>query len=95
MGTRNGRSADDVRRDIAAERNQLASAVEDLRSGLGEATDVGRKLRANLPVAAAGAASAGFVLAGGIGATMRYLARRGREGDEKARFGPFKLLDRR
>jgi hypothetical protein len=95
MGTRNGRSAEDVRRDIAAERDQLASAVDDLRSGLGEATDVGGKLRANLPVAAAGAMSAGFVLAGGIGATMRYLARRGREGDEKARFGPFKLIDRR
>ena len=95
MGTRNGRSAEDVRRDIAAERDQLASAVDDLRSGLGEATDVAGKLRANLPVAAAGAMSAGFVLAGGVGATMRYLARRGREGDEKARFGPFKLIDRR
>jgi len=95
MGTRNGRSAEDVRRDIAAERDQLASAIDDLRSGLGEATDVAGKLRANLPVAAAGAVSAGFVLAGGIGATMRYLARRGREGDEKARFGPFKLIDRR
>ena len=95
METRNGRSTEDVRRDIAAERDQLASAVEDLRSGLGEATDVAGKLRANLPVAAAGAVSAGFVLAGGIGATMRYFARRGREGDEKARFGPFKLIDRR
>ena len=95
MGTRNGRSAEDVLRDIAAERDQLASAVDDLRSGLGEATDVAGKLRANLPVAAAGAVSAGFVLAGGVGATMRYLARRGREGDEKARFGPFKLIDRR
>lgn len=95
MGTRNGRSAEDVRRDIAVERDQLASAVEDLRSGLGAATDIGGKLRANLPVAAAGAVSAGFVLAGGIGAAMRYIARRGREGDEKARFGPFKLIDRR
>ena len=94
MGTRNGRSAEDVRRDIAVERDQLASAVDDLRSGLGEATDVAGKLRANLPVAAAGAMSAGFVLAGGVGATMRYLARKGREGDEKARFGPFKLIDR-
>jgi hypothetical protein len=40
---------------------------------------VAGKLRAKLPVAAAGALSAGFVLAGGIGATMRYFARRGRE----------------
>lgn len=94
MGTRNGRSPEDVRKDIAAEREQLASAVDVLRSGLGEATDVAGKLRANLPVAAAGALSAGFVLAGGIGATMRYLARRGREGDEKARFGPFSFIDR-
>ncbi len=95
MGTRNGRSTEEVRRAIAVERDQLASAVEELRSGLGEATNVAGKLRANLPVAAAGAVSAGFVLAGGIGATMRYFARRGREGDEKARFGPFKLIDRR
>ena len=95
MGTSNGRSAEEVRRDIAAERDQLASAVEELRSGLGEATDVAGKVRANLPAATAGAMSAGFVLAGGIGATMRYLARRGREGEEKARFGPFKLISRR
>jgi hypothetical protein len=95
MGTSDGRSAEEVRREIAAERDQLASAVEDLRSGLGEATDVAGKLRGHLPIAAAGAMSAGFVLAGGVGATMRYLARRGREHEEKARFGPFKLIGRR
>jgi len=50
-----------------------------LREGLGEATDVAGKLRANLPVVAAGALGAGFFLAGGIGATMRFLARKGRE----------------
>jgi hypothetical protein len=41
--------------------------------------DVTAKLRARLPLAAAGALVAGFVVAGGIGATMRLLFRRGRE----------------
>ena len=72
------RTIEDVRREIAAERDGLASSVEQLRTGLGEATNVAEAAR-NLPVTTAGALGAGFVLAGGIGATMRYLARRGRE----------------
>jgi hypothetical protein len=91
----NNRTAVEVRRDIAAERDRLADAVDDLRVGLGEATDVTGKLRARLPVAAAGALGAGFVIAGGIGATARLIFRRGREGREKARFGPFAFIDRR
>jgi Protein of unknown function (DUF3618) len=79
VATTNGRTPDAVRRDIEAERAQLAAAVEQLREGLGEATDVAGKLRARLPAAAAGAFGAGFFFAGGIGATMRLLARRGRE----------------
>jgi hypothetical protein len=94
MATRNGRSAADVRRDIETERDRLATAVDDLRAGLGEATDISGKLKSRLPVATAAALGAGFVLAGGIGATMRLLMRRGREGKEKARFGPFSLVDR-
>lgn len=84
----------EVRKDIESERDELAHAVEHLRGELGEATDIAGKLRTKLPVVAAGAASAGFVLAGGIGATMRYFARRSREGSEKARVGRFSLLDR-
>jgi hypothetical protein len=95
MAATTNRSMEAVRRDIAAERDQLANAVEELRTGLGEATDVGAKLRARLPVVAAGALSAGFVVAGGVGATMRLLFRRGREGREKARVGPFAFIDRR
>jgi hypothetical protein len=94
MAARNGRTPEEVRQEIEAERNQLASAVDELREGIGEATDVGGKLRANLPVAAAGALVVGFVLSGGIGATMRLVFRRGREGDTKARLGPFSLVDR-
>ena len=92
---RNGRTAEDVKRDLAGERDRLASAVDDLRRELGEVTDVSGKLRANLPAVGAAALGAGFVLAGGIGATMRWLARRSREGHEKARFGPFSFVDRR
>ena len=91
---RNGRTAEDVRRDLAAERDELADAVDELRRGVHEATDVKGKLARNLPVAAGVALAAGFVVAGGIGATMRLLARKGREGDEKVRFGRFSFIDR-
>jgi hypothetical protein len=94
MAATNNRTTADVRREIATERDQLADAVEDLRTGLGEATDIGGKLRAHLPVVTVGALGAGFVVAGGIGATMRLFFRRGREGKEKARFGPFAFIDR-
>jgi len=90
MAGGNTRTAEQVRRDIEAEREQLADAVDDLRAGM----DVTAKLRSKLPVVAAGALGAGFLLAGGIGATMRLLARRGREGTTKARLGPFSLVDR-
>ncbi len=94
MAGRNSRSADDVRREIQAEREQLSQAVDSLRAGIGQATNVAGKLREHLPVVAAGALGAGFVVAGGIGATMRLLMRRRREGKERARFGRFSLVDR-
>jgi len=94
MATSNGRTAEQVRRDIEAEREQLADAVEDLRGGLASVTDIGGKLRKNLPLVAAGALGAGFFAAGGIGATMRLRARRSREGTTKAKLGPFSLVDR-
>jgi hypothetical protein len=84
------RTTGDVRRDIEAEREGLAAAVEDLR----EAADVTAIVRAKLPAIAAGAAGAGFFFAGGVGATMRLLARRGREGRTKAKAGRFSLVDR-
>jgi hypothetical protein len=90
----NSRTQEQVRREIETERDQLASAVDVLRSEIGEATDIGAKVRSKLPAVAAGALGAGFLLAGGIGATMRLLARRGREGKEKARFGRFSFVDR-
>jgi hypothetical protein len=89
----NGRSAEQLRHEIEAEREQLAQAVDELRTEMGEAADVTAKLRAKLPVVAVGALGAGFVLAGGIGATMRLVFRRGREGTERARLGRFTIID--
>jgi len=90
MATTDSRSTEQVRRDIEAERERLADAVDDLRSGL----DPGTMLKGKIPIAAAAAFGAGFLLSGGIGATMRLIFRRGREGDEKARFGRFSFVDR-
>ena len=94
MPGRNGRTTEEVRREIETERERLAAAVEELREEVGEVTDVTGKLREKLPVVAVGALGAGFVLAGGIGATARLLFRRGRESKTKARLGPFSLVDR-
>ena len=94
MATGNARTPEDLRREIETEREELATAVDTLRAEIGEATNVGAKLRGKLPAVAAGALGAGFVLAGGIGATMRLFARKSREGTEKARFGRFRLVDR-
>ena len=80
-----------LRREVEAEREQLAKAVEQLRAEIAETK---ASLRRKLPVIAAGALAAGFFVGGGAGATMRLLARRSREGSEKARFGRFRLVDR-
>ena len=85
------RSVEQIRRDLAAERGRLAAAVESLRGEL----DLGKTLRPKLPALAAGAAGAGFFLAGGLGATLRLLARRGREGKARASVGGFTVVDRR
>lgn len=69
------RTTDDLKRELAAEREQLAASVDHLRGELGLAA----KAKAKLPLLAGGAAAAGFVLSGGIGAAMRFLARRSRE----------------
>jgi hypothetical protein len=94
MAGSNARSVEQVRRDIEAEREQLAGAADSLRESIEEATDINAKIRANLPVVAAGALGLGFLLSGGVGATARLIFRRGREGETKARLGRFRLVDR-
>ena len=95
MATSNGRTPEQIRREIETEREGLARSMETLRSELGEATDVKARLSAKLPAAAAAALGAGFFLAGGIGATMRLIARRSREDtDATAEVGRFRLFVR-
>ena len=90
-----GKSDTQLREELGTERAALADAVGDLRGAVGRAADVGGKLRAKLPLVAAGAFGLGFLKAGGVGATMRLVMRRGREGDVKAKAGRFRLVDRR
>jgi hypothetical protein len=85
------RQAEDLRRDLRTERVALVEAVDSLRKEL----DLGKALKAKLPALAGGAAGAGFLLAGGIGATMRLFARRGREGKTRAKVGGFSVVDHR
>jgi hypothetical protein len=94
MAAGNSRTTDEVRRELESERERLAQAVDSLRAEVKDATNVSGKLRERLPVVAVGALGAGFLLAGGVGATMRLVFRRGREGKEKARFGRFSFVDR-
>jgi hypothetical protein len=88
------RTPEQIRSELDAERAELAEAVDQLRGELGEAANITGKLKSKLPVVAGAAASVGFVLAGGVGATMRYFARRGREGDEKLRVGRWSIRNR-
>jgi Protein of unknown function (DUF3618) len=64
-------SPESVRREIEFERERLAHAVDSLRGAA--------KVTVNVPALAAIAFGAGFFLAGGIGATVRLVFRRGRE----------------
>lgn len=73
------RSPELVRSEIAVERERLAAAVDDLRGRFGVATDVQRQLGSRISMLAPAAFAAAFVVSGGIGATMRYFARRGRD----------------
>ena len=79
MAGSNSRSVEEVRRDIESEREQLAGAADTLREEISEATNIGAKLRSNLPAVAVGALGVGFLLAGGVGATARLIFRRERE----------------
>jgi len=90
-----GKSDVQLREELRTERAALADAVGYLRGAVGRAADVSGKLRSKLPLFAAGAFGLGFLKAGGVGATMRLVMRRGREGDVKAKAGRFRLVDRR
>jgi hypothetical protein len=83
-----------LREQIAAEREQLAASVQGLRRQVGETVDVRARLGSKLSLAVAASAAAGFFLGGGVGATVRLLVRRGREGHERAHVGRMSVVER-
>lgn len=91
MAGSNSRTVEQIRAEIESEREQLAGAAENLRGSIGEATNISGKLRANLPAAAIGAIGVGFLLAGGVGATVRLIFGRGREDQAQVKVGRFRL----
>jgi len=88
------KSDERIKEELRAERAALADAVVELRSEIGDVTNVGGMLQSKLPLVAVGAFGLGFVKAGGVGATMRLLMRRSREGEVKAKAGRFRLVER-
>lgn len=70
------RSPEMIRQSIEETRRELAFSVNDLRSKMAEITDWRRQLRRNRKTALVGAAVAGFVVGGGMAATISLLSGR-------------------
>jgi len=67
---------DQIRLSIEETRKDLAFSVNDLRSKVTEITNWRRSLSENRQAALTGAAVAGFVIGGGVAATISMLRRR-------------------
>jgi hypothetical protein len=70
------RSPEVIRASIEETRRELTFSVEDLRSKVAEVTDWRRQLISNRRNALIGAAVAGFVVGGGVAATISLLSGR-------------------
>jgi hypothetical protein len=70
------RHPEEIRASIEATRSELAFSVNDLRSKVAEITNWRRQLTENREAAIVGAAVAGFVIGGGIAATIGIFRRR-------------------
>ncbi len=70
------RSPEQIRTSIEETRRELAFSVNDLRSKVGELTNWRRQLADNREAALVGAAVAGFVIGGGVAATVSLFRRR-------------------
>jgi hypothetical protein len=66
-----GRSAEQIRTDIAAQQQELAGSVEALRSKVTELTDWRRQVREHREQLIIGAAVAGFVVGGLVALSRR------------------------
>lgn len=72
-----GQTPEQIRSSIEDTRKDLAFSVEDLRSKVTEITNWRRSLSQNRETALVGAAVAGFVIGGGVAATISLFRRRG------------------
>jgi hypothetical protein len=70
------RSPEMIRQSIVETRRELAFSVNDLRSKMAEVTDWRGQLRRNRKAALIGAAVAGFVIGGGVAATISIVTGR-------------------
>jgi hypothetical protein len=69
-----------IRSSIEETRRELAFSVNDLRAKVAELTDWRKQLADNRKAALIGAAAAGFVIGGGVAATVSILTGRRRRG---------------
>ena len=72
------RSPEQIRTSIEETRRDLAFSVNDLRSKVSELTNWRKQLAENRQAALVGAAVAGFVIGGGVAATVSLIRRRRR-----------------
>jgi Protein of unknown function (DUF3618) len=70
------RTPEQIRSEIEETRRELSFSVNDLRSKVNELTDWRRQLVKNKRTALVGAAVAGFVIGGGVAATISIITRR-------------------
>jgi uncharacterized protein DUF3618 len=70
------RTPAEIRTSIETTRQELAFSVNDLRAKVNTLTDWRRPLAENRQAAIVGAAVAGFVIGGGIAATISLFRRR-------------------
>jgi len=70
------RSPEQIRSSIEETRRELAFSVNDLRSKVDQLTNWRRQLADNRQTALVGAAVAGFVVGGGMAATVSLFRRR-------------------
>jgi hypothetical protein len=76
--TAEARSPEQIRTSIQETRRELAFSVNDLRSKVSELTDWRRQLAENREKALIGAAVAGFLIGGGVAASVSLIRRRRR-----------------
>jgi uncharacterized protein YlxW (UPF0749 family) len=70
------RSPQEIRQSIQTTRQELTFSVNDLQSKVRELTNWRRKVAENKTAVVVGAAAAGFVIGGGLAATVGLFRRR-------------------